>query len=66
MENPTNSDKTKYKVLVVCLFIGILFLIDPFNMWPTEHLVGKGRMPCTLDDIRPTCTGKIIFPWQRP
>ena len=54
------------RVIIAGIFItaGLFFIIDPFNLWPIDHLVGKGRPPCILEDTRPTCTGKIIFPWQ--
>ena len=58
-------NKTKYVILVIFLLFSSWFLIDPFDWWPME--VGK---PCTPmmtheDLLRPTCTGKVIFPWQR-
>ncbi len=56
--------KTKYIIFVVIISFGIFFVVDPFKWWPIE--VGN---PCTSDSsdsLRPTCTGKIIFPWQRP
>ena len=59
-------NKTRYVILVIFILCASLFLIDPYNWWPIE--VGK---PCTPmmtneDLLRPTCTGKVIFPWQRP
>ena len=58
--------KTRYVILVIFILFASLFLVDPYKWWPIE--VGK---PCTPmmtheDSLRPTCTGKIIFPWQRP
>ena len=58
--------KKKYVYVGILILACMFFLIDPFNWWPIE--VGK---PCTPmmtheDLLRPTCTGKIIFPWQRP
>ena len=55
-------NKTRYIVLVIFLLLSSFFLIDPFNWWPYIE-VGT---PCLPDSLRPTCTGKIIFPWQRP
>ena len=59
-------NKTKYVILVIFLLFSSLFLIDPFDWWPME--VGKPCTPMTTheDLLRPTCTGKVIFPWQRP
>ena len=60
-------NKTRYIVLVIFLLLSSFFLIDPFNLWPYIE-VGKPCTPMmTNEDLsRPTCTGKIIFPWQRP
>ena len=51
----------KYKYMYAGLFIvaGLFFVLDPFNWWPIDHLVGKGRTPCQIEDKRPTCTGKV-------
>ena len=49
----------KYMIAGVLLLAGLFFVIDPFNWLPIDHLVGKGRVPCTLEDTRPTCTGKL-------
>ena len=59
--------KTRYIILVVFILCASLFLIDPYNWWPYI----KAGTPCTPmmtneDLLRPTCTGKIIFFWQRP
>lgn len=56
----------KYMFAVLFLLTSIFFLVDPFNWWPIDHLTGKNRIPCASDDIRASCTGKIIFPWQKP
>ena len=58
--------KTRYVILVIFILFTSLFLIDPYNWWPIE--VGKPCAPMMTheDSLRPTCTGKIIFPWQRP
>ena len=54
-------------IKIVIIAIPILFFIgDPYKWWPIEHLVGKNKAPCTLEDTRSTCTGKIIFFWQKP
>ena len=59
-------NKTRYIILVIFLLSSSFFLTDPFNWWPIE--VGKPCSPMMTheDLLRPTCTGKIIFPWQRP
>ena len=49
----------KYIIAVLFISAGLFFVIDPFKLWPIDHLVGKGRPPCTLEDTRPTCTGKL-------
>ena len=49
----------KYMIAGVLLLASLLFVFDPFNWWPIDHLIGKGRVPCTLEDTRPTCTGKL-------
>jgi len=54
----------KYIIAVLFISAGLFFVVDPFKLWPIDHLVGKGRPPCTLEDTRPTCTGKIKFFWQ--
>ena len=54
----------KYIIAVLFISVGLFFVIDPFKLWPIDHLVGKGRPPCTLEDTRPTCTGKIKYFWQ--
>jgi hypothetical protein len=46
-------------ITVLLLLAGLFFVVDPFKLWPTDHLIGKGRVPCTLEDTRPTCTGKL-------
>ena len=52
-------------IKIVIIAIPILFFIgDPYKWWPIEHLVGKNKIPCTLEDTRPTCTGKLKFFWQ--
>ena len=58
-------NKTRYIILVIFLLSSSFFLTDPFNWWPIE--VGKPCSPMMTheDLLRPTCTGKIIFPWQR-
>ena len=60
-------NKTRYIILVIFLLSSSFFLTDPFNWWP--HI--EPGTPCSPmmtheDLLRPTCTGKIIFPWQRP
>ena len=59
-------NKTRYVILVIFILFALLFLTDPFNWWPIE--VGKPCSPMMTheDSLRPTCTGKIIFFWQRP
>ena len=49
----------KYIIAVLLLSASLFFVVDPFKLWPTDHLIGKGRVPCTLEDTRPTCTGKL-------
>ena len=58
--------KKRYVILVIFILFSSLFLIDPFNWWPIE--VGKPCNPMMTNEdlLRPTCTGKIIFFWQRP
>ena len=48
-------------IIIVFLLIGVFFVIDPFNYWPTP-LPG----PCESTSKLPRCTGKIIFFWQTP
>jgi hypothetical protein len=45
-------------VFILLLLIGLLFVVDPFNWWPIDHLINK---VCTPEDMRPVCTGKINF-----
>tara|TARA_Y100000782_G_scaffold85374_1_gene92547 strand:- start:579 stop:749 length:171 start_codon:yes stop_codon:yes gene_type:complete len=49
----------KYMIAVLLLLASLFFVVDPFKLWPIDHLIGKGRVPCTLEDTRPTCTGKL-------
>ena len=56
----------KYIIAVLFISAGLFFVFDPYNWWPIDHLVGKGKTPCIPEDVRPTCTGKINFFWQRP
>ena len=49
----------KYMIAVLLLLASLFFVVDPFKLWPTDHLIGKGRVPCTLEDTRSTCTGKL-------
>ena len=56
----------KHTVIVIMSILILFFIVDPYKWWPIEHLVGKNKAPCTTEDIRPTCTGKIIFFWQKP
>ena len=49
----------KYMIAVLLLLASLFFVVDPFKLWPIDHLIGKGRVPCTLEDKRPTCTGKL-------
>jgi hypothetical protein len=56
----------KYTIITIFAIPILFFIIDPFNWWPIDHLVGDKKAPCTTEDIRPTCTGKIIFFWQKP
>ena len=49
----------KYIFIILLLLACLFFLVDPFKLWPIDQLIGKGRVPCTLEDTRPTCTGKI-------
>ena len=51
----------KFIIAGIFLFFGLMFVLDPFKWWPIEGLVGKRRPPCTAEDTRPTCTGKIKF-----
>jgi hypothetical protein len=48
-------------VMITTLLFGIFFIIDPFKWWPIDHLVGKGKTPCTKESTKPSCTGKINF-----
>jgi len=48
--------------IIIFLCFGIFFVIDPFDNWPEDSV---GRI-CTPESDSPRCTGKIIFPWQRP
>jgi len=59
-------NKTRYVILVIFILCASLFLIDPYNWWPIEP--GKSCTPMMTHEnlLRPTCTGKVIFPWQRP
>jgi hypothetical protein len=54
----------KYLYAGIFVIGGLLFIFDPFDWWPIDDKVGKGRIPCQVEDTRPTCTGKIIFFWQ--
>ena len=56
----------KYMIAVLLLSASIFFVVDPFKLWPIDQLIGKGRVPCTLEDTRPTCTGKINIFGLRP
>jgi hypothetical protein len=47
---------------IIFTLFGIFFVIDPFDNWPEDSV---GRI-CTPESERARCTGKIIFPWQRP
>jgi len=53
--------KTISVTMVATLLFGLFFIIDPFKWWPIEHLVGKGKTPCTKESTKPSCTGKINF-----
>ena len=54
----------QYIIFGIFILFTSLFLIDAYNWWPIE--VGKPCNPIMTheDALRPTCTGKIIFPWQ--
>lgn len=56
----------KHKIIVIMLILILFFVVDPYKWWPIDHLVGDKKTPCTVEDKRPTCTGKIIFFWQKP
>ena len=53
--------KMIYATMITTLLFGLFFIIDPFKWWPIEHLVGKGKTPCTKESTKPSCTGKINF-----
>ena len=48
----------KYIIIILLLSAGLLFVVDPFNWWPIDHLINKA---CTPEDTRSVCTGKINF-----
>ena len=48
----------KYIIIILLLLAGLLFVVDPFNWWPIDNLVGKLCSPMSL---QPRCTGKINF-----
>ena len=50
--------KKKYIYAGIFIVAGLLFVVDPFNWWPIDHLINK---VCTPEDMRPVCTGKINF-----
>ena len=55
-------DKTKVYVRVgITLIFAIIFIVDPLDMWPTPDVES-----CNEESTRTTCTGEIIFFWQRP
>ena len=56
----------KHKFIIIMSILGLFFIVDPYKWWPIDHLVGDKKAPCTVEDKRPTCTGKIIFFWQKP
>ena len=56
----------KYTKIVIIAIPILFFVFDPYKWWPIDHLVGDKKTPCTVEDKRPTCTGKIIFFWQKP
>ena len=56
----------KYMIAILLLSASLFFVVDPFKLWPIDQLIGKGRVPCTLEDTRPTCTGKINIFGLRP
>ena len=56
----------KYLYASIFVIVGLFFIVDPLKLWPIDDKVGKGRIPCQVEDTRPTCTGKIIFFWQKP
>ena len=45
-------------VFILLLLTGLLFVVDPFNWWPIDHLINK---VCTPENLSPRCTGKINF-----
>ena len=53
--------KKKYIYAGIFIVAGLLFVVDPFNWWPIDHLINKA---CTPEDMRPVCIGKIKFFWQ--
>ena len=54
----------KYTIITIFAIPILFFIIDPFNWWPIDHLVGEKRIPCQVEDKRAECTGKIKFFWQ--
>ena len=47
--------------IILAFSCAMMFIVDPYKWIPEPDM-----SPCTKVDIRPTCTGKIIFFWQRP
>ena len=55
-------DKTKVYVRVgIALIFAIIFITDPLDLWPIPEVES-----CNEESTRATCTGRIIFFWQRP
>jgi hypothetical protein len=52
------------KILLITLAFScaIFFIVDPYGWLPRTDM----HKPCTKESTRPTCTGKIIFFWQKP
>ena len=47
--------------IILAFSCAIMFIVDPYGWIPEPD-----RTPCKKEDTRSTCTGKIIFFWQKP